>query len=402
MSKYKLAILTSHVIQYQDPLFRQIAEHPEIDLTVLFCSREGAEQYHDEGMGVALKWDLELLKGYRHLFLRNLSPGLGNSLRQVNPGVVAVLRRERFDAVVVMGWNTATMWMTYLTCMALDIPFYIYGDNSFIPESRSLRARLREKVIRRLFAKAAGFLSVGSMNTQYYRYYGAAEEQIFLVPWAVDNERFIRDSQLSPAERMELRARHGIAPDRVAVVFPGKLIERKNPIHVLQAVERMKYREQIAVLFLGDGAERERLSEFAHSNGISGVHFLGFVNQTELPRMYGMADFMVLPSSFDPRGTVTNEAMACGLPVVISDMVGVYGPGDIVRDGENGFVYPLGDIDSLSRAFDRLVGDPELRTDMGRRSHEIISRWGYAEGVEGIWQALARQRGLPAAHGVRQ
>jgi glycosyltransferase involved in cell wall biosynthesis len=108
-----------------------------------------------------------------------------------------------------------------------------------------------------------------------------------------------------------------------------------------------------------------------------------------MPLFYALADIFVLPSSLDPRGTVTNEAMACELPVVISNMVGIYGEGDIVRDGDNGFVYQVGDNDRLATLLDRLVEDGELRRRMGARSWEIIRRWNFERDVEGLLQALA-------------
>jgi glycosyltransferase involved in cell wall biosynthesis len=157
---------------------------------------------------------------------------------------------------------------------------------------------------------------------------------------------------------------------------------------MLQAVERMKAGNRVAVVFMGDGAERQALQRYVEDRGLQNVHFLGFVNQTRMPRIYGISYVFVLPSSYDPRGTVVNEAMACGLPVVITNMVGVWGEGDIVRDGENGFVYQVDDIDQLATILDTLAADPELRARMGTRSLAIIGTWNYDRDVEGILAAL--------------
>jgi glycosyltransferase involved in cell wall biosynthesis len=164
-------------------------------------------------------------------------------------------------------------------------------------------------------------------------------------------------------------------------------MELKNPLHLLQAVERMRHRSRVAVLFMGDGRERAALEAYARDRGLE-AHFLGFVNQLEMPSRYALADVLVLPSSTDNRGTVTNEAMACGLPVVISNMVGIYGEGDILRHGENGFVYRLGDNDALAAFLDRLVEDEPLRRRMGERSWEIIREWNFERDVDGVVRAL--------------
>jgi glycosyltransferase involved in cell wall biosynthesis len=150
----------------------------------------------------------------------------------------------------------------------------------------------------------------------------------------------------------------------------------------------MRNRHRVSVLFMGDGRERHTLEAYAREHGVASVHFVGFVNQSEMPSYYALADVLVLPSSFDPRGTVANEAMACGLPVVISTRVGIYGEGDIVRDGENGFVYPVGDNDALAELLDRLVEDESLRRRMGQRSWEIIREWNFERDVEGVLRAL--------------
>jgi glycosyltransferase involved in cell wall biosynthesis len=389
---YRVAFQTSHVIQYQAPMFRYLAAHPDIDLTVLFGSRAGAETYLDVELGVELKWDIDLLSGYPHRFLKSYRLGSG-PFQQVTPGLFSGIRQGDFDAVIVSGWGTAASWITIAACQASGTPFFLYGDNSFIPDESSVRSRLRSVLLRRIVRSAAGALSMGTMNAAYYRHYGMHDQRIFHFPYAVENERFFRDSQMTGRERNELRARYGIDTDRVVIIFPGKLIDRKNPLHVLEAVTHMGHREKVAVAYLGDGAEQKRLEQFSSENHLDAVHFLGFVNQAEIPRTYAMADIMVLPSSFDPRGTVTNEAMASGLPVVVSDMVGVYGEGDIVRDGQNGFVYPVGDNMQFAKLLDRLTASTELRERMGRRSREIISTWNFQADAEGLLNALRAATG---------
>jgi glycosyltransferase involved in cell wall biosynthesis len=209
---------------------------------------------------------------------------------------------------------------------------------------------------------------------------------------------------MSDAERRRRRQALGIDADRVVLLFAGKLIDRKNPVHLLQAVQRMRTRDKVAVMYMGEGRARDALEQYARENGIQHVHFTGFVNQTEMPPLYALADVFVLPSSFDPRGTVTNEAMACEVPVVISNMVGIYGEGDIVRDGDNGFIYQVGDNDRLAEILDLLVDDPELRRRMGARCWEIIRGWNFERDVHGLEQALrfVSTRRAPSAPSVAE
>jgi len=383
--KHRLAVVASHVIQYQDPFFRLLAADPEVDLTVFYCSLAGAEVYLDHDMQTSLRWDIDLLQGYRHVFLRNFGRGQGYT-RLINPAIVRAILRGRFDAVILfLGWGTITSLLAIAACRASETPFFLFGDSSFPPPENSWLARARAGFIRTIFRLAGGFLVSGSLNAEYYKHYGADERRFFLVPWAIDNERFTEASRFEPGERDAMRARFGIAPEQIAIVFSAKLVPRKDPLTLLRAVDRMRLRDDVVVIFLGEGELREALETFAREHAIA-VRFAGFINQTDLPKHYAMADVFVLPSLFEPRGSVINEAMACGLPVIVTDRSGSVG--DIVRENDNAFVYPAGDADALAAALDRLASDEALRVRMGHRSREIIAEWSYARGVEGVKEAL--------------
>ena len=390
MRPARVAVVASHVIQYQDPFFRLLAAEKDIELTVFYCSRAGAEIYHDTDMHTTLRWDIELLQGYEHRFLRNLGRGVGYT-RAINPGVLPAMLFGRFDAVIFfLGWGTITSLLGIGACSISGTPFFLYGDSSFPPPEDMWRAKLRARFIRLVFARASGFLVSGKLNADYYQHYGADPRRFFLLPWAIDNERFAQRSRFEPREREAMRARFGIAPEQTAFVFSGKLVPRKDPMTLLQAVAQMSDRERAVVVFLGHGELRDDLKALASEHRLN-VRFAGFVNQTDLPKHYSMCDAFVLPSTYEPRGAVINEAMACGLPVVVTDRCGSLG--DIVQPGENAFVYPAGDATALSVCLDRLL-DPELRRRMGRRSREIIDTWTYDRGVAGVKEALASAGGL--------
>lgn len=382
---YRVAIVASHVIQYQDPFFRLLASEPLIDLTVLFCSRAGAEVYRDADMQTTLKWDIELLEGYRHRFLRNFGWNEGYA-RAINPGVVREILFGRYDGVILfLGWGTITSLLAIAACRMSGTPFFLYGDSSFPPPVRTARDAIRAGFLRAIFGSASGFMVSGMLNGDYYRHYGANPHTFFLLPWAIDNERFITASAFEPGERDAMRARAGIGPEDMAIVFSAKLVARKDPMTLLRAVDAMRHRDRAPVVFLGHGELRDDLERFARERGLR-VHFAGFVNQNDLPKFYAMCDVFVLPSTYEPRGAVINEAMACGLPVIVTDRCGSIG--DIVLENENAFVYPAGDARALAGYLDRLAEDAGLRARMGERSREIISTWDYECGVAGVVDAV--------------
>lgn len=384
----RLAIVASHVIQYQDPLFRLIAREPDIELEVLYCSRHGLDAFHDTDMATTLRWDIETL-GYPHRFLWNASRDLNRGVwRLVNPGIVPLLARGHYDAVIFMtGWGSFTAILGMATCRLLRIPFFLYGDSSFPPPEIDARSRIRAGLMRALFAVTSGFMVSGVLNAAYYQHYGADPKHFFLLPWAVDNERFAAASKLTAEERGSTRERLGIARDQIVIVYSAKLVPRKDPMTLLRAFAQMTRRSNAALLFLGDGELRPALEEYVRENSIPSVHFPGFINQTELPKYYAIGDIFVLPSLYEPRGAVINEAMVCGLPLIVTDRCGSIG--DIVLENQNAFIYPAGGTEVLTSYLDLLAGDDALRKRMGRRSLEIISKWNFASGVEGVRRMLA-------------
>ncbi|HYO76359.1 MAG TPA: glycosyltransferase family 4 protein [Thermoanaerobaculia bacterium] len=378
---YRVAVIASHVIQYQAPFFRLLAAEPELDLEVVYCSRAGAEVYRDVEMQTTLSWDLDLLSGYRSTFLRNFGSGEGYG-RVVNPGIVPKIVFGRYDAVVFfLGWGTITSLMGMAACRMSGTPVLMFGDSSFPPPPRAVR----DAFLRGVIGSVDAFLVSGTLNADYYRHYGADERRFFLVPWAIENERFERGSHFEPGEREAMRARFGVRDEQLLIVFSAKLLPRKDPMTLLRAVDAMHRRERAAVLFLGHGELRDELEQFARERGLT-VHFAGFVNQTDLPKHYAAGDVFVLPSTYEPRGSVLNEAMASGLPVITTDRCGAVG--DIVRHEDNGYVFPAGDALALAAQLDTLVEQPELRARMAARSREIIADWDYRRGVRGVMEAL--------------
>lgn len=385
MKKSRVAIVASHVIQYQDPFFRLLAANEDVDVTVLYCSPAGAEVYRDADMQTTLRWDIEMLQGYEHRFLNNLGWGDGYT-RAINPGVVPAILFDRYDAVIFfLGWGTITSLAGMTACRMSGTPYFLYGDSSFPPPVRGAADAIRAGILRLIFGSASGFMVSGMLNADYYRHYGGDPHRFFLLPWAIDNERFLTDSAFEPGEREAMRREAGIRPDEMAIVFSGKLVARKDPMTLLRAVDAMRHRNRAVVIFLGHGEMREELEAFAKARDLH-VHFAGFINQRDLPKHYSMADVFVLPSSYEPRGAVINEAMACGLPVIVTDRCGSIG--DVVVEGENAFIYPAGDAAALAGQLDTLVEQPELREAMAQRSLDIIATWDYECGVEGVMEAL--------------
>lgn len=383
----RLAILASHPIQYQVPLFRALASRPEIDLHVFFYYRWGVERYRDPGFGVSFSWDVPLLEGYRYAFLHNLSPRPTPShfWGVINLGIVAVILRGGFDAIWIHGWTLASNWIAWAAGASSRTPILLRGESNGLAEPEGLKGKVKRVVLPAFFKRVSGFLAIGTNNAIFYKSYGVPKERIFWTPYTVDTGFFVKHAQRLAGQKRLLREQEGIPPDLPVILFCGKLLEKKRPFDLLRALTLGRY-PKASLVFVGDGPLRAEMVRFIAEHRLANVHVLGFRNQTELPACYAMADVLVLPSSFEPWGLVLNEAMCFSLPVIASDQVGA--AADLVRDGVNGFTYPVGNVEALADRLQKILADEQAREEMGKQSYMIINRWGIEEDVEGVLKAL--------------
>ncbi len=214
----------------------------------------------------------------------------------------------------------------------------------------------------------------------------------FLMPYAVDNAWFAQ--RTAAADPHKLRAELQLTPGRPVILFASKLQTRKHADHLLEAYARLCATASAALPYLlvvGDGEERDRLEARARELALEGVRFPGFRNQSELPSFFALTDVFVLPSRHEPWGLIVNEAMASGCAVIVSNEVGSHA--DLVTDGVEGFVFPVGDIDALASALARVLSSPEQTQRMRRAAQARISSWDFEADVRGLRQALAAVTG---------
>ena len=398
MLKYKLAVLTSHLIQYQTPLFRKIADKSEIDLTVFFCWRFGVQgDVYDTEFGKKIKWDIPLLEGYKYKFLKNFSLKPSSEFwGQINLGIIKEiydLRFKNYNGILIFGWNSFTNWLAFLTAFILGLPVFLRGENPLNQEllKPKWKIKIKKVILGNLFKRISAFLYIGEENKKFYQYYGVSEEKLFFVPYAVDNERYIAAAENFEPQKQKFRNELGIKQNDGVILFGGKLIEKKRPMDLLMAYELLsKIKNQkikIHLVFMGDGALRLELEKYVEENNLKNIHFVGFKNQTELPKYYAMADVFILPSGVgETWGLMVNEAMCFGLPVIVSDIVGC--GFNLVKQGENGYIFPLGNVERLADYLTAILENFNKRILFGEKSFSIIQKYNYENDIKGILKAI--------------
>ena len=386
--KFKLLILASHPIQYQCPFFKELSGCSEIDLTVYFCSNWGVEKYFDAGFGRTFKWDTNLLEGFNHEVLKNYSlfPNPSTFFGLVNWDLIQKLKKEKFNVVWIHGWNSFSNLLAMFICFLRGIPVLLRSETTLLPHLPEYKIFLKKLILSNLFKRISAFLAIGTYNKEFYVEYGVPKEKIFLVPYSVNNDYFISKANELIPQKEKLRKKYNIPADNPAILFSGKLISKKNPFDLLKAFEIVSKEINSSLVFVGDGGLRKELEQYVVKNQIKNVYFMGFRNQTELPDFYSLADVFVLPSGFEPWGLVVNEAMCFGLPVIVSDQVGA--GGDLVVDGENGYIFSVGNINTLSKYLIDFLQNETKRKEFGLCSKEKIKRWSYEEEIKGLIKAL--------------
>lgn len=397
----RVAVFTSHPIQYQAPLFRELASRPELEVTVFFGSRHGVEQAFDPGFGASFRWDVPLLEGYRHVFLENRAPrpDVSSFLGVRVPEIRRHWHPGAFDAALVLGWQTLGHLQAMRAAWRAGTPLVIRGESNLgMRPGSSVKARLRSalwvplrtRIYREVFSRAAAFLTIGSRNAEYYRHFGVPEQRMYRAPYCVENERFALPEPRRSEARARVRGALGVRPETVVFTSAAKLVAKKRPFDLLDAFAALVAGGRDAhLVYLGDGPERAAVEERVRRAGLGGrVTVSGFVNQAEIPDWYAASDALVLPSdTMETWGLVVNEAMAAGLPVVVSDAAGC--APDLVREGENGFTFACGDVPALEDRMRRVAELlPEERESMGSRSREIISGFTVAHVADALLRAL--------------
>ena len=394
----RLAYVVSHPIQYQAPLLRRIAREPDIDLTVLFGSDFSVRGYKDEGFGVQVAWDVPLLDGYRSHFLPRLrDTGTVSPLSPISRGILRRLRNRdgspAFDALWVHGYASVNALHAILAANSLGIPVLLRSESWLADRPRSLATLTAKQLFFRLLRPAiAATLPIGSRNRDYWAHYFGPDMPQFLMPYAVDNAYFARRAAEANPDR--LRTELQLTPGRPVILFASKLQTRKHADHLLEAYGRLCATVPTPLpylLIVGDGEERASLEARAHELALDGVRFLGFRNQSQLPGFFALSDVFVLPSRHEPWGLIVNEAMAAGCAVVVSNEVGSHA--DLVTDGVEGFVFPVGDIDALTAALARVLSSPEQTRRMREAAKDRIAAWDFEADVRGLRQALGAVTG---------
>jgi glycosyltransferase involved in cell wall biosynthesis len=409
-SRRRLAILATHPIQYFAPWFRHLATI--FDLEVLYAHRQDVRGQSAAGFGVDFEWDVPLLEGYPYRFLKNVSssPGLQSFGGCDTPELYDLIRPENYDALLVLGWARKSFIQGILAARRNHVPVLLRGDSQLGTMRSYFKRAVKYVPYRLLLPRINAHLYVGKRNREYLRHYGVREERLFFSPHFIDNDFFATRAAKIRDQRAEIRRQWEIPDDAFCILFVGKFIPKKRPLDLVKAAQLLTTDNRLTnihLLFVGSGELGDQLRAHCHvvfdaekssptfdlRSPTSGTKprasFAGFRNQSELPALYVAADVLVLPSDADETwGLVVNEAMACGVPAIVSDAVGC--ARDLIDEDSIGRTFPCGDVDSLAQ---QLINFRVVDRDALQQKCEAYSIERATEGLQKAVEAItARKR----------
>jgi glycosyltransferase involved in cell wall biosynthesis len=402
-----LAILTTHPIQYQVPLWQALARDGRVPFEVWYLTDHGVQVSPDREFGKSFAWDFDTLEGYPYRFLKTApgaTPGSFWQCRLVEP-LADLLRSSRVRALWVQGWQVAAYWQAVWAAKEAGVEVWLRGESNDLAPTPLWKQGLKKLLVGQFFRRVDQFLFIGTANRRLYEKYGIPASKLHPAPYAVDNERFNQQAELLRPRRAELRKQWGIPEGAFCVLFCGKFIPKKRPLDVVAAARRLQEAgrvENLHLLFAGSGelgetlrrecqvvfdAESGRPSQNALTNGtqLPSASFAGFLNQTEISQAYVAADCLVLPSDYgETWGLVVNEALVSGLPCIISDACGC--AEDMVKPFAPQLCFQLGEQAQLADALQRLTKDaPKMRD-----SHLIEQTYNFTKSVQTVGEIYLR------------
>jgi glycosyltransferase involved in cell wall biosynthesis len=366
-----LAILTTHPIQYQVPLWKALSARGKVPFRVFYMSDLGLKRGFDPGFRRKIVWDIDLLAGYDHEFLDVRASASQDSFLwlRLKPNFGERLRHWGVRALWIQGWQVAAYWQAVWEARRVGVEIWLRGETNLRSSGEGLVQAMKRAVLKRLLGRVDWFLYIGEANRQFYLSQGIRPDRMIPAPYCVDNARFAEQVARLRSDRRALRRQWRIPDEAFCFLFVGKLIPKKRPSDLVAAVRGLQRNgAPVHILFVGAGELDDQLRQScsiafdAKGSSLGGgegppVSFAGFLNQTEISQAYVAADCLVLPSeASETWGLVINEAMASGLPCVTSDACGCVE--DLIRPIHPGLSHPVGNIARLKQCLQEVMADP--------------------------------------------
>ena len=387
----RLAFIVSHPIQYYAPLHRRLAQRSDVQIKVFFTWHGGTQATFDRGFGKSVAWDIPLTDGYESEVVPNLArhPGTEHFWGVRNPALIKRVLDWQPDGVHLTGYRYASHLQVLRAFHRRGLPVLFRGDSHVLDERQSgFRWQLKRALLAKVYSWPAAFLCVGQANRAYYRAFGVPEAKLFDCPHSIEVDRFAGPEAALESAARAWRQELGIPDNRKVLLFVGKFEDKKRPLRLMRAFLAAQCPDVVLVL-VGDGQLGSQVRALA-AEFPERFRVLPFQNQSRMPVVYRLGDWLVLPSAYaETWGLAVNEAMACGRPALVSDRVGCHP--DVIRPGLNGEVFRADDWPDFGKKLH------SLQINGGLDGRQEIKIWAKNWSIEKTEETLLKTAATVAA-----
>ncbi len=371
----KLAIISTHPIQYNAPFFKLLSQRKNILIKVFYTwsqSEQGIK--FDPGFGKEIAWDIPLLEGYDYCFVNNIStqPGSHNYRGINNPTLIREIENWCANGILVYGWSFKSHFKA-MRYFKGKVPVLFRGDSTLLDKQTFIKKVIRRIALKFVYSKIDIALYAGNANKAYFLAHGVVEHKLVFMPHAIDNERFAVSEKNTNGAK-EIRKKLKISNEALVFLFAGKLEPKKQPDLLAKVFCEIENNESHLII-AGNGVLENLLK--ANFSNKSNIHFIDFQNQQSMPALYAACDVFVLPSKgpAETWGLSINEAMAAAKPVLISNACGA--AYDLLVEGKTGFIFEKFDSKKLKEHLKYVIKNREKLITMSDEVSKKISFYNY-------------------------
>lgn len=281
-------------------------------------------------------------------------------------GLLKTIYKLKPDVAIIPGYSELYNWFALTYCMLRGIPRIVTFDST---EADRIRKPFNEYIKKIYIGEFHYAMTYGTKSREYIHKLGMPFDKIYLRCQASNVAELNRIMKVLPPRKKE--------SGKIRLLYIGRLSPEKNLHRLITAFTAANRKTQSEIkcdlVLVGDGPQRAELERAVADLGVNNIIFEGGVSWSETVKYYCDSDIFILPSLSEPWGVVVNEAMICGLPVLVSTQCG--SAHDLVFDGVNGYKFDPKDEKELEDKICLMISRPENLVEMGERSREFISEY---------------------------
>ncbi len=358
-------ILNPYRKAFYDELYRQCGERGHLFHVLVMSPKE----YNREWKYEDYKRDYSILLKCRTFRIKHLpiyhNPDLRKRLKELLPDIV----------IMAGGYMLPSVWKACRYRKKFRYKIYFWSE-SHLDEKREYSAgllKIRDIIRRHFYKEFDGFWYPGEKALQLIRKYAEPDAVCYQIPNLIDDQKFLNKAEKGGLSEAEIREKYHLSSDKKIFFAPMRLNWVKGLIPFLEIIKESNCRDRIQVVVAGNGELEEEIRKKAEEFGID-LKLLGYCEEKEVIELYKAADVFFMSSLSDPSPLSCVEAIWCGLPLFISEHVGNYP--EVVRQGENGYVYSYSDEKRAEKYLDELMEKDEAWYRRASAiSREIAKEW---------------------------